>query len=155
MYGYAQDTTYMTPRFLNRLDSVRVDKKIAIVDSGEIANIDLAGPNYVTYVDGVACDYNKRLIAISHSHPGSTAYSLPTKCDHSDLDAIFTHIKEQKYWFSLVFCPYANSLLWADGRRLIFEFGQAENNSNSNGGGVDNSFSDHYIRMMERIKNFN
>ena len=97
----------------------------------------------------MACDPNERLIAIAHSHP-MHRYG---DCDHSDIDAIFQHAKEQKYWFSLVFCVGNNSIMWADGRRLTFGFSKSKNNSDS--GGVDNSFSDDYIKMMENIPNFN
>jgi len=155
LYGYAQDTTFLAPLFMDRSDSLTVYRKIAIVDSIEAANVDLAGTYFVSYEDGIACNPNKRLIAIAHSHPTVRISLFPEPCDHSDLDAIFTHVKEEKYWFSLVFCSNSNSLLWADGRRFIFYFGGEENNSNFDSNGVDNSFVDHYIKMIESIPNFN
>jgi hypothetical protein len=136
---------------MNPLDSVRIDRKIAIVDSVDVANVKQSGTNFVTYVNGVACDHHERLIAITHSHP----MAQRGNCDHSDTDAIFQHAKEQKYWFSLVFCLSNNSILWADGRRHTFGFSKSKNNSDSESGGVDNSFSDDYIKMMENIPNFN
>lgn len=151
LYGFAQDTIYLTPQFMNPLDSVRVDKKIAIIDSVTAANVEKTGTNFVTYIDGVACDPNERLIAVAHSHP------MPQfgNCDHSDTDAIFQHAKEQKYWFSLVFCYNSNSIMWADGRRIIFGYRKSKNNSNSKSGGVDNYLLDDYIKMMENMLNFN
>jgi len=151
LYGFAQDTTYLIPRFMNPLDSVRVDRKIAIVDSVNVANIEQSGTNFIKYIDGIACDPDERLIAVAHSHP----MVQRGNCDHSDIDAIFQHAKEQKYWFSLVFCLTNSSIMWADGRRLTFSFSKSENNSDFDSGGVDNSFSDDYIKMMENIPNFN
>ena len=155
LYGYAQDTTYLTPMFMNPLDSVRTYVKIAIIDSVEAANIKQAGSTFVTYEDGVACDPNERLIALAHSHP--TILRPINSCNHSDLDALFTHAKEQKYWFSLVFCPYSNSLMWADGRTATFGYGESKNNFDfeSESDGVDNSLLDDYIKMMENMLNFN
>lgn len=155
LYGYAQDTIFLAPKFMNPLDSIEIYRKIAIIDSVEIADVDKVGSTFILYEDGVACDPNKRLIAIAHSHP-TTVFQPPESCNHSDLDAIFIHMKEQKYWFSLVFCAHANSLLWADGRRKIFYFVESKNNSDSNFG-VDNYLPDNYINMMKsiRILNFN
>ena len=151
LYGFAQDTIYLAPQFMNPLDSVRVDKKIAIIDSVAVANVDKTGTNFVTYIDGVACDPNERLIAVAHSHP---LFQFG-RCDHSDMDAIFHHVKEQKYWFSLVFCLTNSSLMWADGRRLTFDYGKSKNNYNSESGGVDNYLLNDYIKMMENMLNFN
>lgn len=149
LYGYSQDTTFIESDFLNPLDSSRVDRKIAIVDSVWPANIEQSGPHFLIYTDRIACLPHLRLIGVVHSHPLSIK-----GCDHSDFDALFTHSKEEKYWFSLVFCPHNNNLLWADGRRITFKLKRVERNSNSGDGRVDNSSSNHYINILERMSIF-
>ena len=121
LYGFAKDT------IIHMVDSIAGDstayiRKIAVIDSVAIANIDSAGPKFVQYIDRIACDYNRRLIGKAHTHPLTPPYFMGGQCDHSHPDAIYTHDKGTKYWFVLVMCPTSNNIMWADGRRIEFGF---------------------------------
>lgn len=116
-YGYAKDTTYMAlrPSSPTTGDTVEVTKQIAIIDSMAPTNIAASSPRSLFYKDGIACDPNPRLIGMGHTHPLQGPYG--SGCDHSRPDALFSHNKQTKYWFMVVFCRFGHSILWADGRR--------------------------------------
>lgn len=116
LYGYAADTT-ITYRQIDSDEMVDLPKKIAVIDSVAIANIEEATPVYVQFTDGVACDADPRLIGTAHTHP-----SVPWggRCTHSELDVLYAQYRETDYWLTLVMCEYTHQLMWADGRRLDY-----------------------------------
>lgn len=112
--GFIKDTTYFIKQFMHPLDSTQVTKQLVVITGVTEANIKDTGSNYVTYHNNIACDYSPNLIATVHSHPNVNQSS---RCDHSDMDALFNHIKQTKYVMSFVWCAYSMGILWADGRR--------------------------------------
>ena len=116
LYGHAVDTT-ITYRQVNTDEEIDLEKKIAVIDSVAIANIEEATPVYVQFTDGIACDPDPRLIGTAHTHP-----NVPWggRCTHSDLDVLYAQNRETEYWFTLVLCEYTHQLMWADGRRLDY-----------------------------------
>ena len=112
--GFIKDTTFFIKKFINPLDSVEITRQLVVITEVYEANIEETETTYVHYHNDIACDPNPNLIATIHSHPGVLA---STRCDHSDMDALFHHGKQAKYVMSFVWCAYSVGVLWADGRR--------------------------------------
>ena len=121
LYGHAVDTT-ITYRSIDTHEPVELDRKIAIVDSVWVANIEEATPTYVKFRDEVACDPNPRLIGTAHTHTNvpHPAFNTGQRCTHSDMDVLYAQNRETDYWFTLVLCQWTHELMWADGRRVEY-----------------------------------
>lgn len=119
LYGHAVDTTLTITQFSDG-EQVELVRKIAVIDSVYVANIDEAAPTYVTFKDGIACDPDPRLIGTAHTHPYILHPQMGGRCTHSDLDVLYAQNRETEYWFTLVLCTWTHELMWADGRRLEY-----------------------------------
>lgn len=119
LYGHAADTTMIFTRFSDG-EQVELVRKIAVIDSVFIANIEIAAPTYIQFTGGIACDPNPRLIGTAHTHPNTVPPQMGGRCSHSDLDVLYAQNRETEYWFTLVLCTWTHELMWADGRRLEY-----------------------------------
>lgn len=127
LYGHAVDTTMTFTRFSDG-EQVELERKVAVIDSVFMANIEIATPTYVQFTDGIACDPNPRLIGTAHTHP-NVPHPLANqgRCTHSYLDVLYAQNRETEYWFTLVLCTWTHELMWADGRRLEYYVRNPEN----------------------------
>ncbi len=120
LYGHAVDTT-MTFIQIGTDEEIELEKKIAVIDSIAVANIEEATPTYVKFVDGVACDPDPRLIGTAHTHPNVPHPVFNSgRCTHSNMDVLYAQHREEEYWLTLVLCTWTHEMMWADGRRFEY-----------------------------------